>query len=239
MNIVIPMAGAGSRFAKEGYKLPKPFIDIDGRMMIERVLDGLEYDGANYILVIQEKFQRENRDELNKITKNYDVGFVTVERLTQGASCTALASHEIINDDIPVVFCDSDNIFENEVFVDFLEDALNRGLDGSLLTFETDKDCFSFVELDEGGFGIRTAEKDPISTHAIAGAYFFGKGSDFVKNVINMMIYNDRAKGEFYMSNVYNYLIRDGGRVGIFDIKDSQWDCVGTPAQLEVYLGKF
>ena len=236
INIVIPMAGAGSRFANEGYDLPKPFVDIAGKMMIERVLDGLKCKEAKYTLVIQEKFLTENKNCLDKLSKNYELDFVTVECLTAGASCTALASHKIINNDIPVVFADSDNIFADGILQNFINDALARKLDGSLLTFQTKEDCFSFVGLNENGFAISTAEKNPISTNAITGIYYFGKGSDFVDQAINMMIYNDKIKGEFYMSNVYNWMIKASKKVGVYDIKGKSWNCVGTPVLLKNFL---
>ncbi len=237
LNIVIPMAGEGSRFLKEGYSLPKPFIDIEGKMMIERVLDGLKYNNSTkYTLIIQEKFLQENKKHLDILSQNYNVYFATVERLTAGASCTALSAHKLINNDTPVVFADSDNIFSKNILKDFIDDALYRDLDGSLITFKTDKDCFSFAKTNVKDFVIETAEKNPISNNAIAGVYFFKKGSDFVEQAINMMIYNDKSKGEFYMSGVYNWLIKSNKKIGIFNIKNDEWDCVGTPSQLREFL---
>lgn len=239
INIVIPMAGAGSRFQIAGYDLPKPFIDINGKMMIENVLEGLKYPDASYTLIIQEEFNEKNKTELKNLKQNFPaISFITVEKLTQGASCTALAAHSVINNDTPVLFADSDNIFKPEILKSFIDDAIKRDLDGSLLSFETKEACFSFIEINKEGFGIKTREKEAISSHAIAGVYYFKKGSDFVKNAIDMMIYNDRSKGEFYMSNVYNYLIKNGGKIGIYTIQDSDWDCVGTPEQLNKYLGR-
>ena len=116
LNIVIPMAGAGSRFKAEGYELPKPFIDINGRMMIEHVLDGVNYPNAHYTLIIQKSFEEENKEQLEILAHRYHVAFVSVEKLTQGACCTALSAHEIINNNLPVVFADSDNIFNNQIF---------------------------------------------------------------------------------------------------------------------------
>lgn len=236
INIVIPMAGAGSRFQVAGYTLPKPFIDVNGKMMIEHVLNGILVPDATYTLIIQEAFRAEHGDKLELLAKKYGVRFVAVEKLTQGASCTALAAHELINNDDMVVFADSDNFFDNVAFRNFIADARARKLDGSLLTFNTNEPCFSFAETDENGFVTRTAEKDPISNHAITGVYLFAHGRDFVKNAINMMIYGDRAKNEYYMSNVYNWAIRAGQKIGVFDIQKSDWACVGTPAQLTEYL---
>lgn len=236
INIVIPMAGAGSRFQIAGYDLPKPFIDVNGKMMIEHVLDGLIIPDATYTLVIQRAFQNEHADKLDLLAKKYGVRFVAVEKLTQGASCTALATHELINNDEMVIFADSDNFFNNTAFRNFIADAQTRNLDGSLLTFNTDHDCFSFAKTDKNGFVTETREKEAISNHAITGVYLFARGRDFVRCAINMMIYGDRAKNEYYMSNVYNWAVRDGMKIGVYDISANDWACVGTPTQLQEYL---
>ena len=236
LNIVIPMAGAGSRFKAEGYDLPKPFIDINGRMMIEHVLDGVNYPNAYYTLIIQKAFEEENKEQLQKLASRYHVAFVSVERLTQGACCTALAAHEIINNNLPVIFADSDNIFDNTAFRAFVDDCLMRKLDGSLLTFNTDKECYSYAATDKNDIVTHTREKEVISNHAITGVYMFAKGADFVKCAIDMMIYGDKAKNEFYMSNVYNYAAKKGLKVGVYDIELEDWACVGTPQQLREYL---
>lgn len=238
LNIVIPMAGAGSRFKTEGYDLPKPFIDINGRMMIEHVLDGVNYPNAHYTLIIQKAFEEENKEQLERLTNHYHVAFISVEKLTQGACCTALSAHEIINNNLPVVFADSDNIFNNQTFNAFINDCLVRHLDGSLLTFNTDKECYSYAAIDEDGIITHTREKEVISNHAITGVYMFSRGADFVKCAIDMMIYGDKAKNEFYMSNVYNYATKRGLKVGVYDIKPTDWACVGTPVQLKEYLEK-
>lgn len=238
INIVIPMAGAGSRFQVAGYDLPKPFIDVKSKMMIEHVLDGIQIPDAKYTLIIQQAFREAYQDKLDLLTQKYGVQFVAVEKLTQGASCTALAAHEIINNDDMVVFADSDNFFDNRVFKAFIQDAKTRKLDGSLLTFNTNNPCFSFVQVDKNGYAVCTKEKEVISNHAITGVYLFAHGKDFVKCAINMMIYGDRAKNEYYMSNVYNWAIKAGLKIGCFDIGENDWACVGTPAQLQEYLNE-
>ncbi len=230
------MAGAGSRFKIAGYELPKPFIDVQGKMMIEHVLNGIQIQNAKYTLIIQETFRLQYQDKLDLLQKKYGVQFVIVERLTQGASCTALASHEIINNDDMVVFADADNFFNNKIFKEFIEDAKQRNLDGSLLTFNTQEPYYSYVEINKNGYAIRTAEKDPISNHAITGIYLFARGKDFVKCAINMMIYADKTKSEYYMSNVYNWAIKANLKIGYYDITKDGWACVGTPQQLQEYL---
>ena len=235
INVVIPMAGAGSRFQKAGYTLPKPFIDVKGKMMIERVLDGIRYPNAHYTLIIRKEFERTNKEMLDKISREYNIAFISVEKLTQGASCTALASLEIINNRYPVVFVDSDNIFENDEFTAFLDDAQKTLAGGSLLTVNSDKDCFSYAKVSDG-FVTETREKEVISNHAITGVYYFSHGADFCRYAIEMMMYGDKAKNEYYMSNVYNRAVADDLKVTVFDIPISSWHCVGTPEQLQEYL---
>lgn len=236
INVVIPMAGAGSRFQKEGYTVPKPFILINDKMMIEHVLDGVNVFNAHYTLVIQRKFLFEQKKELELLIEKYKVGLVVVDSLTQGACCTALATHEIINNNNPVVFVDSDNIFDNKKFNSFINEALEEKLDGSLLTFATSDDCYSFVRIDQAGYVIETKEKVAISNQAIAGAYFFSRGSTFVKYAIENIIYGNKTNNEFYMSNVFNYVVNAGLKIGTYNISANDWNCVGTPAQLKCYI---
>lgn len=230
------MAGRGSRFSAQGYTLPKPFIDVAGRMMIDRVLEGVSVLGAAIILVIQKDFISAHGDRLEFLREKYDVSSIAVEQITQGACCTAMVAHRYIDGDDPVLFVDSDNLFPSRVIRAFIADAVKRDLTGSLLTFPANDPAFSYVKLGEDGYAHETREKTVISNHGICGAYYFSRGADFVDASVRMMIYGDRQKNEYYMSNVYNYLIRDGSKVGIFEILQEDFMCLGTPEQLRRYL---
>ena len=236
MKIVIPMAGLGSRFLSEGYQIPKPFIDISGKMMIEHVLEGLHIPHTTYILIIRQSFYKDYAPFLQHLQSAFPVTFVSVENVTQGAACTALAAHEYINNDEPVLFADSDNLFTPTCIESFITDAALRKLDGSLLTFKTTRPCYSYAAVNTQGYVTATKEKSPISTHAICGAYYFKHGADFVKYAIEMLIYGDKIKNEYYMSNVYNYAIKHQQKIGIYEISATDWNCVGTPEQLTAYL---
>lgn len=236
LTIVIPMAGRGARFAEKGYPLPKPFIDVDGQMMIERVLNGVKIPGARLILIIQQLFQTENAVQLERLSQAYDVEIVSVSKVTMGACCTGMAAHRLIDGDKPVLFVDSDNLFFADVIDELVADAHARELDGSLLTVSSQNPAFSYVRIDEAGCAQETREKTVISDHAICGAYYFSRGSDFVDSAIQMMMYGDTQKNEYYMSNVFNYLIQAGKKVGIYEISPNRFACLGTPDQLEQYL---
>lgn len=236
LNIVIPMAGEGTRFKTNSYNVPKPFIEFNGKMMIEHVLSSFLNIDAKFILVIQEKFKFEQQELLQKLLQNYNIEFVTVPNLTMGAAITCLASHKALDKNYPVLFADSDNIFAKEAILSFLKDAKNRDLDGSLLTFKSNNPCFSYALTEEKGYLIKTKEKEVISNDAICGAYYFKNTNDFINSTIDLIIAADLQNGEFYMSNVYNYFLRYNKKIGIYSIDKSCFNCVGTPEQLEVYI---
>lgn len=235
INIVIPMAGAGSRFAVEGYDVPKPFIEFNGKMMIEHVLESFKLINTNIILVLQEKFLKDEKSQLEYLKTKYILDYVTVPKLTMGAAITALAAHKAINPKYDIIFADSDNIFDCNDVCRFISDVRKRDLAGALLTINSENPCFSYASINDDGYLIETKEKCVISNHAICGMYYFKNVELFRDAVIDLIIDNDLQKGEFYMSGVYNHLKKFNNKIGIFDIQ--HFDCVGTPEQLKEYVG--
>lgn len=237
INIVIPMAGAGSRFAQAGYEKPKPFIDVAGKPMIVRVLENLAYPDARYILIAREEHLQQEKELVTWIVKNYNVTFVTVDSLTEGTACTVLYARSLIRSQTPVVIANSDQIIDIK-FEDFINDAINRKLDGSILTFidEERNPKWSFAKLDGEGLVTEVQEKKPISSNATVGIYLFSNGEEFIESVVQMIIENDRVNGEFYTCPTYNYLIRQGRKVGIYNIESGLMHGIGIPEDLNRYL---
>ena len=238
INIVIPMAGDGKRFKEAGFEALKPFILIDGKMMIESVLESFCGINANFYVVIQEKFLIEQKKELEIVSEKYGVEFITVPGLTMGAACTCMAAHEFINNESPVLFADSDTIYKQGVIENFLKDAYDRNLDASLLTFKSSENCFSYAKLNAEDFVMETKEKNPISENAITGAYYYKRGVDFLGSAIDLVVAQDIQKGEFYMSGTYNYFVKKSEKIGIYNILQEDFDCVGTPEQLKIFSQK-
>ncbi len=239
INIVIPMAGAGSRFAKAGYKDPKPFIDVDGKPMIVRVMENLAYPGARYVLISRQEHHENYADVIADIEKKYNAVFLPIERLTEGAACTVLFAHREIDTTIPVVIANSDQIVDVS-FSDYVDQCLERKWDGSIMTFlDPEKsDKWSFAKLDDDGFVTEVCEKVPISDVATVGIYMFACGMDFVRSALDMIIRNDRVNNEFYVCPVYNYLVKEGKKVGIFSIDYQNMHGIGTPIDLQKYVSK-
>ncbi|UTF90561.1 glycosyltransferase family 2 protein [Elizabethkingia anophelis] len=237
INIVIPMAGLGSRFAKEGYEKPKPFIDVNGKPMIVRVLENLYYPNARYFLIARKEHLEIEKDLVQKIEQEYNATFIGLDKLTEGTACTVLYAREYINNDIPLMIANSDQIVDISI-TDFIDDCLNRKLDGSILTF-LDKELnpkWSFAKINSEELVTEVKEKEAISEHATVGIYMFSKGEDFVNGAIDMIIENDRVNNEFYTCPVYNYIIRDNKRIGIYDIDAEVMHGIGTPEDLNNYL---
>ena len=232
LNVVIPMAGAGSRFEKAGYTFPKPLIEIAGKPMIQLVVDNLNID-ANYIFIVQNQHREKyNLDTtLKLIAPNCKI--VGLDGLTEGAACTALLAKEFINNDNPVLFANSDQFVEwssNDFFYLMQESKA----DGGIPTFKSTHPKWSFVRLDEKNNIVEVQEKNPISNMATVGFYYFKKGKDFVKNAEEMIKADDRVNNEFYLCPVYNYLIKNGGVVKTSKIKE-MWG-LGTPEDLDSFL---
>jgi len=197
INIVIPMAGAGSRFAKAGYKNPKPFIDVAGKPMIARVIENLRYPDANYILIGRKEHLEIEQKLVKKIEQDYRATFIPIEKLTEGTACTVLYARKLINNSTPLLIANSDQIVDINV-TDFIDDCFRRKLDGSILTFPDPErnPKWSFARTNSNGIVEEVREKVAISENATVGIYLFTHGQDFVNAAIDMIIENDRVNNE-------------------------------------------
>jgi len=237
INIVIPMAGQGSRFVKAGYKKPKPFIDVNGLPMIELVIKNLSIPNARYILIARNDHIMAEPLIVNNLQKNYNVTFIGIDKLTEGTACTVLFARSLINNNIPLLIANSDQLIDCDIN-DFINDANKRKLDGSILCFEEpNKDPkWSYAKLDKNNLVDKVKEKEPISINATVGIYYFNQGLFFTDNAVDMIINNDRVNNEFYTCPVYNYLINADYKIGIFKIDKIKMHGIGTPEDLNEYL---
>ena len=232
MNVLIPMAGAGSRFEKAGYTFPKPLIDVDGKPMIQTVVENINIQ-ANYIFIVQKShYEKYNLETvLNNIAP--DCKIVQVDGITEGAACTTLLAKEFIDNDEPLVMANSDQFVEwdsNE----FMYSMIGDTIDGGILTFESTHPKWSYAKLDNDGFVSEVAEKNPISNIATVGIYYWRRGSDYVKYAEQMIDNNIRVNNEFYVCPVFNEAIGDNKKIKIYNI-DKMWG-LGTPEDLKYFI---
>ena len=232
MNVLIPMAGAGSRFAQAGYTFPKPLIEVNGKPMIQVVVDNLNID-AHYIFIVQEEhFHKYNlKQVLSLIKPGCDI--VTINGITEGAAVTTLLAKQYIDNDEPLMIANSDQIVEwnsNECLYAFGADEI----DGGILTFKATHPKWSYAKIGDDGFVSEVAEKNPISDNATVGIYYWKHGSDYVKYAEDMIEKNIRTNNEFYVCPVFNQAIEDGKKIRVKEVPQ-MWG-IGTPEDLNYYL---
>jgi len=232
LNVLIPMAGAGSRFFQAGYTFPKPLIEVQGKPMIQKVVENLNIE-ANYIFLVQkEHYEKYHLQYLLQLIAP-GCKIVLVDGLTKGAACTTLLAKEYIDNDNPLMIANSDQILDwnaNEVMYAFSADKI----DGGIVTFEASHPKWSFASLDEDGFVSQVAEKLVISNLATVGVYYWKHGADYVKYVEQMISKDIMTNGEFYVAPVFNEAIADGKKIRTKTI-DKMWG-IGDPESLNIYL---
>ena len=235
LNVLIPMAGAGSRFQEAGYTFPKPLIEINGKPMIQVVVENLGLEANFHYVVQKEHRSKYNLDTLlNLITPGCKV--IEVDGITEGAACTALLAKEFIDNDNPLFFANSDQFVEWEP-MEFMYNMQETQSDGGIVTFEGTHPKWSYAKTNEKGIVTKVAEKNPISTHATVGYYYWKKGSDFVKYAEQMIEKDIRVNNEFYVCPVFNQAIEDDKTVRIFNAEE-MWG-LGTPEDLEYYVSNY
>lgn len=236
-TIVIPAAGEGSRFAKAGYARPKPFIDVNGAPMISRVLDNLSYPNANYVLLLREEHIDQNSDVAEQIRASYQSTIVPVKQLTEGTACTVMLARKKIDPDAPLIIANSDQIVDFD-FTKFVDDCIDRDLDGSVLVFRDVERSpkWSFAKLGANDLITEVKEKQAISDLATVGIYMFRRARDFFDAVVDMISLNERVNNEFYTCPVYNYAIANGLRIGVMEVSPNDMHGIGTPEDLNAYL---
>ena len=234
MNVLIPMAGAGSRFQAAGYTFPKPLIEVNGKPMIQVVVENLGIDG-NHIFVVQNIHNKTYHLDrmLNLIAPGCRI--VEADGLTEGAAITALLAKPFIDNDQPLFFANSDQ-FVSWNPAEFFYYMQETNADGGIVTFKSTHPKWSFAKLDDKGYVERVAEKDPISDLATVGFYYWAKGSDFVKYAEQMISDDLRVNGEFYVCPVFNNAIADGKKILTFTV-DEMWG-LGTPEDLKAFLAR-
>lgn len=234
MQILLPMAGAGKRFAECGYEEPKPLVDVLGKTMIERVIENMGYEN-DYVFLVQKSHLAEYGDKLKKAfarVNSYKI--VEIDGLTQGAACTALLGRKAINENAPLIIANTDQIMEYHR-EDFYDWFYTGDMDGAIFTFRSLDKKHSYAKMDElGRYVTEVAEKVVISNVATVGVYAWKKASDFFTAAEEMIKKDIRTNNEFYICPTYNINIEHGAKIEIYDIK--RHHPIGTPEDLQKYL---
>lgn len=239
LQIVVPMAGRGSRFAQQGYALPKPLIDVGGRAMIDVVIANLRPTREHtFTFIVQAEHIREHA--LDQRLQEWAPGctVVPLDGVTEGAACTVLTARAGLDPEAPLMIANCDQWVDCDVEA-YLDDFDRCGGSGTMMTMWADDPKWSFAEIDGDGWVRRVVEKQVISNIATVGIYNFRRAGDFLAGADRMIAEDRRVNGEFYVAPVYDELIAGGGRVGVYAVdRDGRTGMfgLGTPEDLEAFL---
>jgi dTDP-glucose pyrophosphorylase len=227
------MAGSGSRFFNAGYKDPKPLIDVDGKPMIQRVVENIGIPGKYIFIVQAEHYEKYSLElALTKLVPGCKI--IQVDGVTDGAARTALLAKEYVDNSKPLIIANSDQLLDWDSSK-FMSQLLETGCDGNMALFFANEDKWSYAKIQNNRI-IGVAEKVVISNSASTGIYGWARGSDYVKYAEQMIDKNIRVNNEFYICPVYNEAIQDNKR--ILPIFVDTMHGLGTPEDLEIYLRK-
>lgn len=238
LNIVIPMAGLGSRFTAAGYMTPKPLIPLHGVPMIKVVIDNLAPKRPHrFIFIVQKAWLDEYGMEVKLKSFSDSAEVIAINYITEGQVCTALLGKKFFNNDEPLMTANCDQYVDVDIN-DYLEDMDRRKLDGLIMTMKATDPKWSYAKTDSSGLVLETAEKKAISPDATVGIFNFRHGSDLVRSAERMIANDLRVNNEFYTCPCYNYLVKEGKRIGIYPIGqegDGMYG-LGIPADLEYFI---
>lgn len=233
IQVVIPMCGEGKRFQDAGFTVPKPMIDVVGTTMIERVIDSLDCSPTPHKFIFVARKDHLDRG-LRAILQKYGE-IVEVAEPTQGAVSSVLLADPVLDPDQPLVIANCDQIITTPL-LDFL--VVSQGFGGALMVFRSTNPHHSYVRVGKEGLVTEVAEKVVISDLAVAGIYYFDRARDFALGANEMIEKNIRTNGEFYITPVYNELIRHDRHIVAYEIPMDQKHILGTPAELQIFLDK-
>ena len=240
LHIIMPMAGEGSRFLKEGWTTPKPLIELKGVPLFKRAIGSVAVPGApmKYSFIVRkEHIDHYHIDEqIKAILPDANVFFV--EKTTRGAVETCLIAEPAIDAEDSIVVMDCDLEFRSRGYTQGIKSILEQPVEtvdgGLLVSFESQEPRYSYAEVDENMIVKRTAEKEVISNHALCGAYFFSSAKGFLHAAHRLLNEPVFTKPEYYVSLLYNYLLGDGETVRLATMEE--YYSYGTPEELKRHL---
>lgn len=237
LNIVIPMAGHGSRFSKAGYADPKPLIPVFGKPMIELVIDNLKPRcDHRFIFICQAEHLRNYALQNLLEVKAPGCKIIEVSKVTEGAACTVLLAKEYINnvDQLMIANCDQ----YIDVDINKYLDCMTADVDGLIMTMMEDSNKWSYIELNSKNEITRVVEKEVVSNEATVGIYNYKRGTDFVDAAEIMIAKNLRVNNEFYVAPAYNEMIQSKKIIRYFNIGllGTGMHGLGTPEDLQAFI---
>ncbi len=237
MQVVIPMAGAGSRFARQGNLTPKPLIQVQGRTLIEHAVKSFDVD-AHFIFVTRKFDNPAHNQQLSDLLKSIRPEHTEIQlnQISQGASDSVLAAEHVINNSEPLVIYNCDQIFQWDP-QEFLTFVNTNMCYGAVVLYNSQDPKNSFAQIDQGRV-TQVVEKKPVSDHALVGFHYWRRGADFVSSAHQLKKeFIQSGRPECYVSETYNYLIQAGAHIAPYHVASHVYVPLGTPEDVTTYVG--
>jgi len=235
INILIPIAGKTDFFSENDYPFPKPLIEFNGKTMIEHVIDNFSSikEKKQFIFIVNsDDCKKYHLDNVLNILTEHKCTIIKIDNETKGAICSAMLAIRYIDNETPLIISNADQLFDinlQEVVESFKKNS------AGIITFESIHPRWSYVRLDENNQVVETAEKRPISKFAIAGFYYFNKGSDFISSSSRTIKKDANVNGLYYIASSLNELILKNKTINIFRIENSKYHTFYTPQKIKEY----
>jgi len=235
MNIVMPMAGRGSRFNGSNYTAPKPLINVLDKPMFVHSLASINNIEFDQLIIVALK-EHDNNFNLNGLIKKYlggkKVELILINEVTEGQLCTILKARELMDLEKSLLITSSDTIVISNIGNEIINRAKNCV--GIISVADMPGEQWSFAKTDKSGKVIEVTEKVKISNHASTGLYYFSNTREFLSYADKIIADKEKTKGEYYVMPVYSHYIQDKKEISI-SIAKEMWD-MGTPDALSNYL---
>lgn len=243
MKVIIPMSGMSSRFSAAGYEMPKYLIEVNSKKVIEHIV-GLYPQNSDFVFIVNDKHAEETQilEILDSLVENKKI--VIIDRHKKGPVFSVSEFDDLIDDNEKVIvnYCDFSMYWDYNNFEKFVDET---DCDGCVICYTgfhphmLGSDNYAFCKVDSKNQILEVREKQPftddkMSEYASTGTYYFKKGKYIKKYFKQLMDEDININGEYYVSLVYNLMIKDKLFNMVYEIPHMlQW---GTPLDFEMYL---
>lgn len=237
LTIAVPMAGNSFFFPEADHKFPKMFIEINGRPMIQLVLENLiKIQGdIRFLFIINESDAKKyHLDNVLRMLTDNNCDIVMQRSSTKGAVCSLLLGAKYLNHDNPILITNVDQIIDhnlNNILSHF--NAIDA--DGGVACFDSVHPQWSYARVIGNDMLVETAEKSPISRNAIAGLYYFRRGRDFIDSAMKTIEKDRSLDGVFYTSLTFNEMILQNKQLFAYRIAPDEYHSFYSPNKIAEY----
>ena len=239
---LLPMAGIGLRFSREGYQQPKPLVPVAGVPLAQRSLDSLPLS-RNWIAACCSEHLAYPTLQPALTADGREVKILSVDKLTEGQACTCLLARDWLDPSQPLLIapCDAIVVYDEQRYAQLTADST---VDCLVWTFRNHPHAnrhpqqYGWVQTGSHGEILGVSCKHPLSEKVngdpgIIGTFWFRKAQYFWEAADALIIQNRRINNEFYVDSTIEILLQQGRRARIFDVE--HYIGLGTPDDVRTF----